>query len=233
MPFRKVFDLALERPPSRHDDADADRSLRSHQHQLHRTRPRPKPKVQLLGVRGIPGNTINHPCSFFVPDHTPRVLRRARRHGVRRRLRPRALGAGRAQRLPRRSAWSSRISPCSTSADPSTPCAFARSIPASPSTRSKRRPASRSRSRRDVDETPRADDRAAPPHPHRSRPARPAGQRLRVDRLEGGTCRVRAHQRRQPRRRGAARPSAGERARQRRLASPRGDHRRAGIRRRA
>jgi glutaconate CoA-transferase, subunit B len=31
-----------------------------------------KPKVQLLGVRGIPGNTINHPCSFFVPDHSKR-----------------------------------------------------------------------------------------------------------------------------------------------------------------
>ncbi len=33
-----------------------------------------KPKVQLLGVRGIPGNTINHPCSFFVPAHTTRTL---------------------------------------------------------------------------------------------------------------------------------------------------------------
>jgi glutaconate CoA-transferase subunit B len=33
-----------------------------------------KPKVQLLGVRGIPGNTINHPCSFFVPDHSRRVF---------------------------------------------------------------------------------------------------------------------------------------------------------------
>jgi glutaconate CoA-transferase subunit B len=33
-----------------------------------------KPKVQLLGVRGIPGNTINHPCSFFVPRQTPRTF---------------------------------------------------------------------------------------------------------------------------------------------------------------
>ncbi len=31
-----------------------------------------KPKAQLLGVRGIPGNTINHPCSFFVPNHSTR-----------------------------------------------------------------------------------------------------------------------------------------------------------------
>ncbi len=33
-----------------------------------------KPKVQLLGVRGIPGNTINHPSSFFVADHSPRAF---------------------------------------------------------------------------------------------------------------------------------------------------------------
>jgi len=33
-----------------------------------------RPKVQLLGVRGVPGNTINHPCSFFVPDHNRRVF---------------------------------------------------------------------------------------------------------------------------------------------------------------
>lgn len=30
------------------------------------------PKVALLGVRGIPGNTINHPCSFFIPNHSTR-----------------------------------------------------------------------------------------------------------------------------------------------------------------
>ena len=33
-----------------------------------------KPKVQLLGVRGIPGNTINHPSSFFVPKHSTRTF---------------------------------------------------------------------------------------------------------------------------------------------------------------
>ena len=33
-----------------------------------------KPKAQLLGVRDIPGNTINHPCSFFVSNHTPRTF---------------------------------------------------------------------------------------------------------------------------------------------------------------
>jgi len=33
-----------------------------------------KPKAQLLGVRGIPGNTINHPCSFFIPKHSTRAF---------------------------------------------------------------------------------------------------------------------------------------------------------------
>ena len=33
-----------------------------------------KPKAQLLGVRGVPGNTINHPCSFFIGNHTPRAF---------------------------------------------------------------------------------------------------------------------------------------------------------------
>ena len=33
-----------------------------------------KPKVQLLGVRGIPGNTINHPSSFFIPKHSKRTF---------------------------------------------------------------------------------------------------------------------------------------------------------------
>lgn len=33
-----------------------------------------KPKVQLLGVRGAPGNTINHTTSYWVPRHGPRVF---------------------------------------------------------------------------------------------------------------------------------------------------------------
>src|ERR1700722_347912 len=33
-----------------------------------------KPKAQLLGVRGAPGNTINHPVSYWVPKHSPRVF---------------------------------------------------------------------------------------------------------------------------------------------------------------
>jgi acyl CoA:acetate/3-ketoacid CoA transferase beta subunit len=33
-----------------------------------------RPTAQLLGVRGAPGNTINHPVSYWVPRHSPRVF---------------------------------------------------------------------------------------------------------------------------------------------------------------
>ena len=33
-----------------------------------------RPKAQLLGVRGAPGNTINHPVSYWVPRHSGRVF---------------------------------------------------------------------------------------------------------------------------------------------------------------
>jgi glutaconate CoA-transferase subunit B len=33
-----------------------------------------KPKSAILGVRGLPGNTINHINSMFVPNHGPRVF---------------------------------------------------------------------------------------------------------------------------------------------------------------
>jgi len=33
-----------------------------------------RPKAQMLGVRGFPGNSINHANSFFVPNHGPKVF---------------------------------------------------------------------------------------------------------------------------------------------------------------
>jgi glutaconate CoA-transferase subunit B len=33
-----------------------------------------KPQVALLGVRGLPGNSIHHANSFFIPNHSPRTL---------------------------------------------------------------------------------------------------------------------------------------------------------------
>ena len=33
-----------------------------------------QPRAQLLGVRGAPGNTVNHPTSYWVPRHATRVF---------------------------------------------------------------------------------------------------------------------------------------------------------------
>jgi glutaconate CoA-transferase, subunit B len=33
-----------------------------------------RPKVQMLGMRGLPGNSISHMNSMFVPNHSPRVF---------------------------------------------------------------------------------------------------------------------------------------------------------------
>jgi acyl CoA:acetate/3-ketoacid CoA transferase beta subunit len=33
-----------------------------------------RPRAQLLGVRGAPGNTVNHPVSYWVPRHSPQVF---------------------------------------------------------------------------------------------------------------------------------------------------------------
>ncbi len=33
-----------------------------------------RPRTQLLGVRGAPGNTVNHPVSYWIGKHSPRVF---------------------------------------------------------------------------------------------------------------------------------------------------------------
>jgi acyl CoA:acetate/3-ketoacid CoA transferase beta subunit len=33
-----------------------------------------RPKAQLLGVRGAPGNTVNHPTSYWLPNHSRRAF---------------------------------------------------------------------------------------------------------------------------------------------------------------
>jgi glutaconate CoA-transferase subunit B len=71
MPFRKVFDVlwsgrrhAMTMPTQIDRFGQINISCIGGTYE--------QPKAQLLGVRGIPGNTINHPCSFFVPDHSKR-----------------------------------------------------------------------------------------------------------------------------------------------------------------
>ena len=54
-----------------------------------------KPKVQMLGMRGLPGNSISHPSSMFVPSSfAARVCPGRSRHRGRRGLQPGALARG-------------------------------------------------------------------------------------------------------------------------------------------
>ena len=57
-----------------------------------------RPKAQLLGVRGAPGNAVNHPVSYWIPRHSPRVFTSRVDMVLRRRLRPRRPGTVRAAR---------------------------------------------------------------------------------------------------------------------------------------
>jgi glutaconate CoA-transferase subunit B len=63
----------LGRQAPRDGRPDADRPLRPGQHLDDRQR-LPRPKSMMLGVRGFPGNSINHANSFFVPNHSPKVF---------------------------------------------------------------------------------------------------------------------------------------------------------------
>lgn len=72
MPFRKVFDVVWG--GRRHAMTMPTQIDRFGTTNISLIGDPAKPKAQLLGVRGIPGNTINHPCSFFVPNHIPRVF---------------------------------------------------------------------------------------------------------------------------------------------------------------
>jgi len=72
MPFRKVFDtLWAGRRHAMTMPTQIDRFGNTNISFIGDPK---KPKVQLLGVRGIPGNTINHPSSFFIPKHSTRTF---------------------------------------------------------------------------------------------------------------------------------------------------------------
>jgi acyl CoA:acetate/3-ketoacid CoA transferase beta subunit len=70
MPYRKVFDVVWS----------GRRNLIMMASQIDRTGNQnisaigdwARPKSQLIGVRGAPGNTINHPTSYWVPNHSTR-----------------------------------------------------------------------------------------------------------------------------------------------------------------
>ncbi len=72
LPFSKIFDVVWS--GRRHAMTSPTQIDRFGQTNISFIGDPAKPKVQLLGVRGIPGNTINHPCSFFIPNHTRRTF---------------------------------------------------------------------------------------------------------------------------------------------------------------
>ncbi len=72
MPFRKIFDLVWG--GRRHAMTMPSQIDRHGTINISCIGDWNKPKAQLLGVRGIPGNTINHRSSFFVASHSKRVF---------------------------------------------------------------------------------------------------------------------------------------------------------------
>ena len=72
MPFRRIFELLWS--GKRHAMTCPTQIDRCGHANISFIGDPARPKVQLLGVRGIPGNTINHPCSFFIAGHTRRTF---------------------------------------------------------------------------------------------------------------------------------------------------------------
>ena len=72
MPFRKVFDVVAS--GRRHVVMGANQIDRHGNQNLSAFGPLQHPTRQMFGVRGAPGNTINHATSYWVGRHTARVF---------------------------------------------------------------------------------------------------------------------------------------------------------------
>lgn len=72
VPFRSVFDIVWA--GRRHVMMGATQVDRHGNQNIACIGPWERPKAQLLGVRGAPGNTVNHPTSYWVPNHSPRTF---------------------------------------------------------------------------------------------------------------------------------------------------------------
>jgi acyl CoA:acetate/3-ketoacid CoA transferase beta subunit len=68
MPFRTVFDTLWS--GRRHAMMMATQIDRFGNQNFARIGSFEKPRAQLLGMRGAPGNTLNHPNSYWVPNHS-------------------------------------------------------------------------------------------------------------------------------------------------------------------
>jgi acyl CoA:acetate/3-ketoacid CoA transferase beta subunit len=72
MPYRSIFDLVWS--GRRHVMMGASQIDRFGNQNISCVGPHARPKAQLVGMRGAPGNTINHPTSYWVSAHSPRVF---------------------------------------------------------------------------------------------------------------------------------------------------------------
>jgi len=70
MTYRSVFDVVWS--GRRHIMMMASQIDRTGNQNISAIGPHDRPKVQLVGVRGAPGNSVNHPTSYWVPDHNAR-----------------------------------------------------------------------------------------------------------------------------------------------------------------
>ncbi|MFE0041820.1 CoA-transferase subunit beta [Streptomyces albireticuli] len=72
LPFRRH--LAMVSGGRRHVMMGASQLDRYGNQNISRIGAADRPDRQLLGVRGAPGNTVNHATSYWIPRHSPRVL---------------------------------------------------------------------------------------------------------------------------------------------------------------
>lgn len=72
IPFRSVFDLLWG--GRRHVVMGASQLDTYGNQNIANIGPWARPRAQLLGVRGAPGNTVNHTTSYWVPAHSRRVF---------------------------------------------------------------------------------------------------------------------------------------------------------------
>lgn len=72
LPFSRVFDLVWS--GRRHVVMGASQLDRHGNSNISCLGDHERPKVQLLGSRGSPGNTVCHPTSYFLPDHSAKTL---------------------------------------------------------------------------------------------------------------------------------------------------------------
>ena len=70
MPYRRVFDVVWS--GRRHIMMMASQVDRFGNQNLSAIGDWARPKAQLIGVRGAPGNSLNHKTSYWVPAHTAR-----------------------------------------------------------------------------------------------------------------------------------------------------------------